>query len=95
MAVGKSGGSAVISWSDGGSPGTFRLYRGVRDTVAPWSYNQVCLGSPITGTSTTDSDIPADASTYFYLVTRKTSCGESVAGRNSAGAPVPNNSPCP
>jgi hypothetical protein len=95
LTLGKNAGTAVISWSDGGSPGTFGVYRGQRTGGTPWSYNQLCLGAPVAGTSTTDSQNPASTSTFFYLVTRKTACGESVAGRNSAGDPDPNNNPCP
>jgi hypothetical protein len=95
LSLGKSGGSALLTWSDDGNPGTFGIYRGTRTAAGPWSYNQVCLGSPVAGTSTSDVDTPASSSTYYYLVTRKTSCGESVAGRDGAGAPVPNASPCP
>jgi hypothetical protein len=86
---------SLISWSDGGEPGPFAVYRGDRTGGAAWSYNQQCLASPVAGTSANDGDTPASGSSYFYLVTRKTACGESVAGRNSDGDPVPNDSPCP
>lgn len=90
----RTGATAILSWSDDGNPGTFRLYRGTR-AAAPWSYDQQCLGDPIAGTGASDVDTPNPASLFFYLVTRKTACGESIAGRNSAGVPVPNNNPCP
>jgi len=32
--------------------------------------------------------------TFYYLVTR-VACGESIAGRDSAGNPIPNVDPCP
>jgi len=95
LLVTQSGAASVISWSDDGNPGTFRLYRGTRSPVASWSYNQQCLGGPIMGTSATDTDSPAPASTFFYLVTRTTPCGESIAGRNSEGEAVPNPNSCP
>ena len=95
LLVDKTGGSALLSWSDDGSPGTFGVYRGTRTAAGPWSYNQTCLGSPVAGTSTNDPDTPASTSTFYYLVTRKTACAESVAGRDGAGAAVPNSNPCP
>jgi hypothetical protein len=95
LTVAKSGGSALVSWSDDGNPGTFGVYRGTRTADVAWSYNQQCLGAPVAGTSTNDGGIPAASSTYYYLVTRKTACGESVAGRDGTGTPVPNNNPCP
>lgn len=95
LRVSQSGSTSTISWSDDGNPGSFRLYRGTRTTAAPWSYNQQCQGGAIAGTITTDTDTPDPTSTFYYLVTRKTACGESIAGRNSAGVPDPNGSPCP
>ncbi|HKQ61050.1 MAG TPA: hypothetical protein VJS92_07150 [Candidatus Polarisedimenticolaceae bacterium] len=93
LVLNKSGGTALLSWSDGGNPGTFGPYRGTRDV--PWSYNQQCLGGLVSGTSTSDGSTPAVGSTFFYFVSRKTSCGESVLGRDSGGQPIPNSSPCP
>jgi hypothetical protein len=90
----KSGGTSVVSWSDDGTPGPFQLYRGTRTNGVPFSYNQQCLGATTAGTSSADGDTPSSTSPYFYLVTRKTQCGESVAGRDSTGTAVPNN-PCP
>ena len=95
LRLSQSGVTSTVSWSDDGNPGTFHIYRGTRTTVAPWSYNQQCQGGSIAGTSTTDGDTPSSSSTYFYFVTRTTACGESVAGRDSTGAAVPNGSPCP
>ena len=84
----------VLSWSDDGSPGTFGVYRGSRPAATAWSYNQQCLGT-VVATSTSDASTPGLQATYYYLITRKTACGESVAGRNGQGAPVPNDAPCP
>jgi hypothetical protein len=92
LGLAKSGGLAVLSWSDGGTPGPFGVYRGTR--AVPWSYNQQCLGT-VAGTSAPDGVPPPLQGSFFYLVTRKTACGESVAGRNGQGAPVPNDAPCP
>ncbi len=93
--LGKSGGSTAISWSDDGNPGSFDLYRGSRAVSAAWSYDQQCTGAPIAGTATSDAADPAADTMSFYFVARKTSCGESILGRDGTGAPVPNNSPCP
>jgi hypothetical protein len=95
LSASQSGPTSTISWSDGGDPGTFNVYRGNRTAVGPWSYNHQCFDDAVAGTSTTDNQTPASGSTFYYLVTRKTACGESVPGRDSTGAPEPNNSPCP
>jgi hypothetical protein len=94
LGLGKNGSLAVLSWSDDGNPGTFGVYRGSRAPAAPWSYNQQCLGTVAT-TSTSDGAPPPLQGSFYYLITRKTACGESVAGRNGQGAPVPNDAPCP
>ena len=94
LGLGKTGGTALLTWSDGGNPGTFGVYRGTHPSGVPWDYNQQCLGA-VAGTSTSDGAIPASQASFFYLITRKTACGESVAGRDSGGNPVPNDDPCP
>jgi hypothetical protein len=37
---------------------------------------------------------PPKGRVYFYLITRLDTCGESIPGRDSTGAPEPNNNPC-
>jgi hypothetical protein len=43
----------------------------------------------------TDVDIPPSTDGYFYLATGEMTGGEGSLGRDSAGAPRPNNFPCP
>ena len=95
LTLAKNAGLAVLSWTDGGAGGPFSAYRGTRTPGVPWSYNQQCMATGIAGTSTNDGAMPALQSTFFYLVTRDTACGESVAGRDDDGNPVPNDHPCP
>jgi hypothetical protein len=94
LALARSGGIATLSWLDGGTPGPFGVYRGTRTPGIPWSYNQQCLAT-VAGTSAPDGASPALQSSFFYLVTRKSACGESVAGRDRENNPVPNPNPCP
>jgi hypothetical protein len=85
-----------VSWTD--APGPFNVYRGQRTSPLSWSYNQMCFAS-MTASPVADPAVPPSTTIYYYLVTRKTGCGESTLGegRDSAGAPIPrpNGSPCP
>ena len=92
--VGKTGTDATVSWID--PPGSFNVYRGSR--AEPWAYNQSCFRPNVPG-PVTDGDVPPAGATAYYLITRKTSCGESSLGKNKppTGPPQerPNYSPCP
>jgi subtilisin-like proprotein convertase family protein len=86
-------GSANVVWSD--SPGPFNVYRGLRTTMASWTYNQTASRPP-GGPPVPDPAVPALGTTYYYLLTR---CFESTlgSGRDKFGNPIPrvNGSPCP
>src|SRR5207249_4157804 len=91
--VGEGGSSSAISWND--LPGTFNVYHGSRAPGGPWAYNQGCLAPSTSVMSASDSAIPPVSALFYYLVTRVDACGESIAGRDSDGRPIPNNLPCP
>ena len=93
LRVAKSGAAATILWTD--APGPFNVYRGLQTSGVPWTYNHTCLQSSVTGDSTSDATVPAPGAMYYYLVTRKSACGESIPGRDSSASPIPNASPCP
>jgi len=88
-----SGGTTTLSWAD--PPGEYNVYRGERVSGAPWTYNQTCLASHLAAATATDATVPPIGSVFIYQVTRANACGESVAGRDSTGAPIPNPAPCP
>ena len=91
----QSGATATIGWTD--QPGPFNAYRGARGTGTPFAYNQICLdpGFPAPGPSLADSVAPPVGTVFFYLLTRVDRCRESIPGRDSTGAPIPNSLPCP
>jgi len=83
--------TSTISWSDPHGP--FNVYRG--SVSGAWWYSQTCF-DPNTAGPSTDPTVPAADSFYFYLVSRRDTCGhESVVGRDSAGLPIPNTASCP
>jgi len=81
----------TISWSD--APGAYDIYRGTRGGV--WSYNQVCFDGPTQNNFTLDAFVPTAGTTFYYLVSRRTQCGESVLGHAyPSNAVIPNAHPC-
>jgi hypothetical protein len=87
------GGSATITWGD--TPGPYNVYRGTNGPGAPWLYDQTCLVHETPGTTVTDSENPPPNTLYYYVISRVNACRESVLGRDSTGAAIPNNNPCP
>ncbi|MBZ5639759.1 MAG: hypothetical protein LAO51_13515 [Acidobacteriia bacterium] len=93
LRLGRSGGVANLAWDDGGSGGTFVVYRGEEPPPgAPWQYDETCLGTASVP-SLSDPNPPQNA-VAWYLVGRR-GCGDSVIGRDGTGAPVPVPSTCP
>ncbi len=86
----------TITWGSVPSAGGYHVYRGYRTIGNPFAYDQQCMDSNPTGTSTTDPLDPRASTAFFYLLS--THCGgaaESSLGTNRAGTPRPNPSPCP
>ena len=79
-------GATAISWQD--APGPFVVYRGSLPADTTWAYDHTCLAGPNPDPSALDAQSPAAGDLFWYLVTRKSSCGESIAGRDGAGTPV-------
>jgi hypothetical protein len=71
------------------------VYRGFDQPNVAWDYNQTCLDTGLSGSSTTDTLFPTAGELFFYLVSRKDpACLESSLGQDSAGGERPNFSPC-
>ena len=84
--------NSTITWTD--PPGLYDVYRGSRTAAGPFTYNQTCFSSNISGTSTTDTGNPLPGQLLFYLVARVNTCGQSTLGTNSAGTTRPNPNSC-
>jgi hypothetical protein len=72
----------------------YDVYRGSRTAAGPFTYNQTCFSSNISGTSTIDTGNPLPGQLFFYLVARVNTCGQSTLGTNSAGTTRPNPNAC-
>jgi hypothetical protein len=53
------------------------------------------MGAPIDITTTSDPSVPMAHRVFYYLIVRETECGESILHRDSTGAPIENDDPCP
>jgi hypothetical protein len=87
LRLSKAGTDALLTWSDEGGPGSYRLYRGFRKFAVPPGYNHVCVGGQPTGNSTEDILVPPPGTVFFYLVGRD-DCADPVLGRDGTGQPV-------
>ena len=88
-----AGGSARVNWGD--APGPYNVYRGTNGPGATWLYDQTCLVHETAGTTVADSMNPPVNTLFYYLVSRVNACRESILGRDSTGAAIPNDNPCP
>ena len=91
LAVSKSSTGAAVTWSDSG--GLFNVYWGSRNEPSGM-YDARCLESGTLG-PVKDGVMPLPGAFTWYLVSRRTVCGESGIGRNSDGIAIPNDNPCP
>jgi hypothetical protein len=91
--VDRSPQDASIFWND--APGPFNVYRGSTQSGTAWAYNQTCLSASAAGPLVVDSTAPPSSALFWYLVTRRTACGESIPGRKGDGSAIPSGSPCP
>jgi hypothetical protein len=92
--IAKGPGSNVdVSWGD--APGPYNVYRGSNGSGAAWLYDQTCLVHETAVTSIVDSGNPPPGTLYYYVISRVSSCRESILGTDGSGASEPNNNPCP
>jgi Thrombospondin type 3 repeat len=89
--VDKTPTDSTITWND--PSGFYNVYRGTKGT-GPWSYDQTCMSTGISGNAALDTNIPLPNHLFYYLVSREDTCSESSLGSNSAGTPIPNTSAC-
>jgi hypothetical protein len=83
-----------FGWNPEPSVGTYNVYKASLADLRGGSYG-TCFTSGLTSLSTSDGTTPAAGQCFFYLVTAKNRLGEEgTLGKNSAGTPRPNTSPC-
>lgn len=84
----------ALTWDPEPSVGTYNLYRALRADLATGPGS--CLAPGLTAPAGSDADAPASGVCWFYLVTAENRLREEgTSGRDSAGTPRPNPTPCP
>jgi hypothetical protein len=84
----------TLVWDPDKSVGRYNLYRNLISTL-PGEFG-VCRPPQILTETTTDTDIPAVSTSYFYLVTAENRLDEEgTKGFQSNGAERGNPAPCP
>jgi hypothetical protein len=79
----------------GSQANTYNVYRGtIPSNGLRGSYNHTCLEEDSPDQFTLDGSQPAASAAFYYLVSARNRCGESLPGNRSNGAPIPNASPC-
>jgi hypothetical protein len=83
-----------FSWSEVSSDAVYDVYRGVID--GPFSYNHECFDNDLTAPESTDTEVPAAGTAYYYdSRTDSSSCGSGDLGLDSNDQPRPIPNPCP
>ena len=83
---GTSGGR--LRWARTSQGTAYNVYRGEIPAGPGWSYNEQCLLTEVLDPEALDAAAPALGDTFYYLVSAVNACGESEAGRDSAGTPI-------
>jgi len=91
-----SAGTPYLTWSAVPGPGSYNLYRGCRTQGKTWLYDHQCQHAGFPSPAAQDPLDPRQLTLFYYLVS--STCppvGESVLGRGSSGALIPNPLRCP
>jgi len=84
--IARAGGTANLTWQRGYQGHLSNVYRGSKAQGAAWAYNETCFASGLTGLQTSDADLPASGTFFFYLISGENECGEGPSGQDSTGA---------
>ena len=91
----------TIAWTPEIGALGYNVYRDLVSNLSGTSYGQCWEAGTLRDADldgnpdATDVDVPPSEDAYFYLATGEMAGGEGSLGRDSAGTPRPNNSPCP
>ena len=83
-----------LIWSRKPAATASNVYRGLLDPDG-FSYSHACKAASLTSVFYQDTAPVPVGKVAYYLVSGRAGCRESALGKSSAGAPTPNNAPCP
>jgi parallel beta-helix repeat protein len=87
LRLSKSSGQARLDWYRGAEGHVSNVYRGSIVPLTPWAYNEVCLVAETTATFHLDGANPPSGNAFYYLISARNTCGESILSTDSAGQP--------
>ena len=85
----------LLSWQDASAAGadSYNVYRGPLSELGSGAYGE-CFAAGVTPTSIEDTQTPAPAAGFFYLVAGVNAGGEGPLGESSSGVPQESAAPC-
>ena len=86
LEVDKVGAATRLDWNAGTQGHTSNVYRGTLGR--PWTYDEVCFAAEVTVDFHEDTEVLAQGTGTYYLVSSRNSCGDSRAGPAPDGAPA-------
>jgi hypothetical protein len=87
--------TTTLTWAPESSVGSYRLYRGLLSAL-PASYGACQSPGGLAVEEATDAATPSPGQCFIYLVSARNRIEEEgTLGTTSAGAFIPNTSPCP
>lgn len=84
----------TLNWTPEKSVGSYCLYRGFLSNLSGLGYGN-CHQQDITGSTTTDNQVPATGTGYFYLVTARNRISEEGIKGYDAGSTERSGTFCP
>ena len=95
LLVGKSSGTAELSWQAAPFGLVYNVYRGAYPRGNAWNYDLDCLVAETPLTAASDPQTPPLNTTFYYLIAAANVCGESRAGQDGQGADIFAPQQCP
>jgi len=81
-------GGASLTWLRGDQGHVNNLYRAVRPANQPYDGAFECLVPELPAPNGNDAQTPLSGMAFYYLISTRNTCGESVAGFATGGAPI-------
>ena len=83
------GANATLSWMRASQGHAYNVYRGTIDSATPWSYDDLtCLVTQTLDPVAGDLEEPPPETAFYYLISSRNGCGDSVAGYDSAATAI-------
>ena len=92
--VTEQGGDTRLVWQPATQGHVANVYRGVRATGSPWSYDTTCVVAETPELAALDTAVPVSGDLIFFLVGARNSCGDGRIGVDRQGVDLLASAPC-